>query len=65
VARGAQLLRLASNLAPNNGEIRLHLGLAQIKTGDKTGAKRTLEPLTKLDPKSPVRAEAEKALTGI
>ena len=65
VARGAQLLRLASNLAPNNAEIRLHLGLAQIKTGDKTGAKRTLEPLTKLDAKSPLRAEAEKALTGI
>jgi putative PEP-CTERM system TPR-repeat lipoprotein len=64
VARGAQLLRLASNLAPKNNEIRLHLGRALAKSGDKDAARRTLDPLTKLDADSPLRADAEKALAG-
>jgi len=63
VARGTQLLRMASNMAPTNPEIRLHLGVAQVRAGDKSGARTTLEPLTKLDAKSPVRAEAEKTLS--
>ena len=63
VARGAQLLRMASNMAPADPEIRLHLGIAQVRGGDKTSARTTLEPLTRLDPKSPVRAEAEKTLS--
>ena len=64
VARGTQLLRLASNLAPKQSEIRLHLGRALLKSGDKEAARRTLDPLTKLDSASPFRADAEKALDG-
>jgi putative PEP-CTERM system TPR-repeat lipoprotein len=64
VARGTQLLRLASNLAPNQSEIRLHLGRALLKSGDKDAARRALDPLTKLDAASPLRADAEKALAG-
>ena len=64
VARGTQLLRLASNLAPKQSEIRLHLGRALLKSGDKEAARRTLDPLTKLDSASPLRADAEKALAG-
>jgi len=64
VARGAQLLRLASNLAPNQNEIRLHLGRALIKSGDKDAGRQALTPLTKLDAASPIRADAEKALAG-
>jgi putative PEP-CTERM system TPR-repeat lipoprotein len=64
VARGTQLLRLASNLAPRNDEIRLHLGRALAKSGDKDAARRTLDPLTKLDAASPLRVDAEKALAG-
>jgi Flp pilus assembly protein TadD len=64
VARGTQLLQLASNLAPRENEIRLHLGRALIKSGDKEAARRALEPLTKLESASPIRADAEKALAG-
>ena len=64
VARGTQLLRLASNLAPNQNEIRLHLGRALIKSGDKDAGRQALTPLTKLDAASPIRADAEKALAG-
>ena len=64
VARGTQLLRLASNLAPKQSDIRLHLGRALLKSGDKEAARRTLDPLTKLDSASPLRADAEKALAG-
>jgi putative PEP-CTERM system TPR-repeat lipoprotein len=64
-AKGVELLRAASNLAPNNPEIRLHLGKALLKTGDKAGAKETLEPLKRLDNASPLRADAEKLLSGL
>ncbi|HEY2817734.1 MAG TPA: XrtA/PEP-CTERM system TPR-repeat protein PrsT [Casimicrobiaceae bacterium] len=64
LARGTQLLQLASNLAPRENEIRLHLGRALIKSGDKEGGRRVLEPLTKLDSASTTRADAEKALAG-
>jgi len=64
VARGTQLLRLASNLAPNQSEIRLHLGRALLKSGNKEAARRALDPLTKLDAASPLRVDAEKALAG-
>src|SRR5437867_3772619 len=64
VARGTQLLRLASNLAPKQSEIRLHLGRALLKSGDKEAARRALDPLTKLDSASPLRVDAEKALAG-
>ena len=64
VVRGTQLLRLASNLAPGDNEIRMHFGRALVKSGDKEGARRTLEPFTKLDAGAPLRADAEKALAG-
>ena len=65
VKRGAELLQAASNLAPANNEIRLHLATAMIKTGDKVGARRELEALIKLEKTSPLRADAEKLLSGI
>ena len=64
--RGTELLRAASNLAPTNGEIRLHFAKALIQSGDKAGARRELEALTaKLDKASPLRADAEKLLSGL
>jgi putative PEP-CTERM system TPR-repeat lipoprotein len=63
--KGVELLRAASNLAPGNINIQLHLAKGLIKTGDKAGAKKTLEPLSKLAEGSPVRAEADKLLSGL
>ncbi|MET0917748.1 MAG: XrtA/PEP-CTERM system TPR-repeat protein PrsT [Burkholderiales bacterium] len=63
-ARGTQLLRLASNLEPNQAEIRLHLAQALLKSGEKDGAKRALGPLLTLPAGTPTRAEAEKLLGG-
>jgi hypothetical protein len=40
------------------------LGRALAKSGDKDAARRTLDPLTKLDAASPIRVDAEKALAG-
>jgi len=58
--RGAELLRMASRLAPRQAEIRLHLAKALIATGDKTAARQELAELSKLDKASPIRAEAQK-----
>jgi putative PEP-CTERM system TPR-repeat lipoprotein len=64
--RGVELIHAASNLAPANNEIRLHLASAMIKTGDKVGARRELEALVnKLEKTSPLRADAEKLLSEI
>jgi Flp pilus assembly protein TadD len=64
--RGTELLRAASNLSPTDGEIRLHFAKALIQAGDKAGARRELEALTpKLDKASPLRADAEKLLSGL
>jgi putative PEP-CTERM system TPR-repeat lipoprotein len=63
--KGVELLRAASNLAPSNSDIRLHLAKGLIKTGDKAGAKKALEPLSKLGETSPARAEADKLLSGL
>jgi len=63
--RGVELLRAASNLAPSNVDIRLHLAKGLIKTGDKAEAKKALEPLSRLDAAAPARVEAEKLLTGL
>jgi putative PEP-CTERM system TPR-repeat lipoprotein len=65
VANGLELLRAASSLAPGNAQIRLHLGKVLLKTGDKAGARQTLEPLTRLDKESPFRGDAEKLLSGL
>jgi predicted Zn-dependent protease len=58
--RGVQLLRMASRLAPTQGNIRLHLAKALIESGDKAAAKQELAELAKLDKASPIRIEAEK-----
>ena len=42
--KGVELLRAASNLAPGNIDIRLHLAKGLIKTGDKAGAKNRPPP---------------------
>lgn len=60
--RGVLLLRMASNVAPRQAEIRLHLAQALGEAGDKEGARRELTELTKLDKASPVRSQAEKLL---
>ena len=65
VSRGTELLRSALSLAPANAEIRLHLAKALLKSGDKASARRELETLAKLDPSSPIRADAEKLLSGL
>jgi len=61
-ARGVPLLRMASNMEPRNAEMRLHLGKALAKNGDKAAARKELEQVSRLDPKSPLRPDAEKAL---
>jgi len=58
--RGAEMLRMASRLAPRQQEIRLHLAQALIAVGDKAGAREAIGELTKLDKTSPIRIEAEK-----
>jgi putative PEP-CTERM system TPR-repeat lipoprotein len=58
--RGVTMLRMATTLAPANGEIRLHLAQALVKAGDKPAARKELAELTKLDKKSPIRVEAEQ-----
>ncbi|MEP6996254.1 MAG: XrtA/PEP-CTERM system TPR-repeat protein PrsT [Betaproteobacteria bacterium] len=63
--KGVELLKSASNLAPGNHDIRLHLAKGLIKTGDKAGAKKALEPLSRLDAASPARVDAEKLLSGL
>jgi putative PEP-CTERM system TPR-repeat lipoprotein len=63
--RGAQLLRMATALAPKQSEIRLHLAKALVDSGDKAGARQALTELSKLDKDSPIRAEAEKLLANL
>ncbi|MBU6485846.1 MAG: tetratricopeptide repeat protein, partial [Betaproteobacteria bacterium] len=60
--RGVELLRMASNIASGQPDIRLHFAQALIATGDKADARKELTELTKLDKSSPIRAEAEKLL---
>jgi putative PEP-CTERM system TPR-repeat lipoprotein len=64
VARGTQLLRLAANLAPGESDIQLHFGTALAQQGDKEGAQRVLERLSRLPEGTPARVEAEKLLGG-
>ena len=61
--RAVQLLQMATRLAPNEPEIRLHFAQVLAQSGDKSGARKEATELTKLDAKSPVRVEAEKLLS--
>jgi putative PEP-CTERM system TPR-repeat lipoprotein len=59
-ARAAQLLRLATNLAPNDPNIRLHYAKVLIKTGDRAAAKRELDAVASSDRAAALKSEAEK-----
>jgi putative PEP-CTERM system TPR-repeat lipoprotein len=58
--RAVPLLKQAVSLAPNNTEIKYHLGVALGKTGDKRAAREQLEPL--MAAKDFERRDAVKAL---
>jgi Flp pilus assembly protein TadD len=62
VPRGLSMLRMATNLEPQDPELRLHLGKALAKGGDKAAARRELETIARTNPQSPLRNDAEKAL---
>ncbi|TMH01394.1 MAG: PEP-CTERM system TPR-repeat protein PrsT, partial [Betaproteobacteria bacterium] len=63
--KGLELLRTASNLAPANEEIRLHLARALIKTRDPVGAKKELETLAKTGKSGTIRSDAQKLLSSL
>ena len=60
--QGIDLLREATELAPEDPEIRLHLAKALLKSGDKAGAKSELEVLALRGNASRARAEAQQLL---
>ena len=60
-ARGLALLEKASRAAPNELEIRLHLGRAQLKQGRRDDARATLTGLVATAPNSE-QAKASQAL---
>ena len=63
--RAVQLLGMATTMNPSSADIRLHLAQALAASGDKAAARAEVEPLTKLDIRSPVRAQAEKLLSSL
>ena len=60
--KGVELLQRASNLAPQDAELRLHLAKALIKSGDKAAAKSELEKLAAHGDASASRTEAQQML---
>ena len=64
-AKGAEFLRTALGLDPSNDEIRMHVANALLKTGDKVGAKKELETLSKGAKTQPMRADADKMLSAM
>ena len=65
LARGLQVLRSASNAAPDSIEIRMHLVQALLKSGDKDKAKGELERVVNLRGNFPQRPEAERLLASL
>ncbi len=61
-SRGIELLRMASGLAPQDADIRLHLAKSLLKSGDKAGAKTELEAVAVLTQPSAARTEAQQML---
>jgi FimV-like protein len=61
-ARSVALLRQATNLSPQDSQLRINLARALAKSGDKAGARRELEQVVSRDSRAPVKAEAEKLL---
>jgi cellulose synthase operon protein C len=64
-ARGLELLRQATALAPKSAEIRLHLAEALNKTGDKDGAKREIDIVLKDFPNGPTNELARQAAANL
>lgn len=61
-ARALPLLQKASSLAPNATEIRYHLGLGLMKSGDKRGARTQFEQLLASNKDFPKRDEVKAML---
>ena len=59
-ARGLDLLKRASGMAPNVGSIRLNFAKALIKSGQKDAARKELDELTKLGDKFAGQAEVQE-----
>jgi putative PEP-CTERM system TPR-repeat lipoprotein len=60
--RGLELLRTAAAKAPKNAEVQYHLAAALARTGEKTQARKLLEPLLAGGQKFPEREAAELLL---
>ena len=65
LARGLDLLRQARKLAPDDSGVTYHYAAALAKSGDKTSARRELEPLLKSGKDFPEKAVAERLLRGL
>lgn len=63
MARGLELLKKASSLAPNAHATRLHYAQALIKSGQKDDARRELQALAGLPGTSPVKQTATELLS--
>ena len=63
--RGIALMTQAAKSAPLDIEIRLHLAKGLIKSGDKEGARKELEAVSKLDGKSPLQVEIAQLLRSL
>jgi Flp pilus assembly protein TadD len=59
------LLRRAADKAPDSAEIRYHLGMAQLKAGDRSGARASLESALAANPRFDGAEAARTALREI
>ena len=64
-ARGVELLRKASSLAPDAPALRLSFAKALIKINQKGEAKKELEELAKLGDKFPAQSEVTNLMRGL
>lgn len=65
-AKGLESLKKAVNLGPNQPQLRLNLAKALVKTGDKEGARKTIEAGLKSAPENtPLRKEMEQLLSSL
>ena len=64
-ARGLELLTKASELAPGDHGIRLHLAQALLKSGQKDAARKQLEVLAGMSEDSATKQEAKKLLSSL
>ena len=64
-ARGIPILKQAVAMAPRNPELRLHLGAALAKSGDKAAAKLELERIVKESAETPSGKAAKELLSSL